>query len=196
MGPEPRQCPLKTLRLFRLSFPREALRLGYLVGRHFSLDIVAVACRRVAIFARRHARSGEVVPHAHQYVVLGNSPTFFVHDAEVELGMGFALVCRQPIPMHRVGVVLGNAPAIIVYVAELEVGSCLPLLGGPPMPLRRLGLVLRDAQAICVPKAEGVLSSWVALLSQRTPLIQGRCIVTAIIGFQASLGVRRQHRRG
>ena len=119
-----------------------------------------VACRRVAIFARRHARSDEVVPHVHQYVVLGNSPTFFVHDAEVELG------------------------------------GCLPLLGGPPMPLRRLGLVLRDAQAIGVHKAEGVLSSWVALLSQRTPLIQGRCIVIAIIGFEASLGVRRQHRRG
>ena len=96
----------------------------------------------------------------------------------------------------RLGVVLGNAPAIIVHVAELEVGSCLPLPGGPPMPLRRLGLVLRDAQAIGVHKAEGVLSSWVALLSQRTPLIQGRCIVIAIIGFQTSLGVRRQHRRG
>ncbi len=39
-------------------------------------------------------------------------------------------------------------------------------------------------------------TSSLSLLGQRTPFFQGCGIVAAFIGFQASLKVRRQHRRG
>ncbi len=82
--------------LLRLPFPREALRLGHLVGAHSCLDIVAGAYQRVEILARRRARYGKAVPLVRPHIVLGNAignaKALGIYEAEGELSRGIPLL--------------------------------------------------------------------------------------------------------
>jgi hypothetical protein len=72
-------------------------------------------CHDVAAFGRQLGvpvtgyRRGEIEPHMGAYAVLGDASPFLVHDAEVELRFGVALLSRHSIPLHRFAVVLGGA---------------------------------------------------------------------------------------
>ncbi len=55
---------------------------------------------------------------------------FGVHDAEVDLGVGIALLGRLAVPFHCLAIVLRHALAFVVRETEGELGSGKALLGG------------------------------------------------------------------
>ena len=107
-------------------------------------------------------------------VVLRNPRACVVHDPEVDLRRGVALVGREPKPPDRLGVVLRNPRAGVVHDPEVELRRGVALVGREPKPPDRLGVVLRDTPAGVVHHAEQNLRTGVSLLSQRAQLVELR----------------------
>ena len=59
--------------------------------------------------------------------------------------MGMPLLCRAPIPLHRLVVVLRHALAFFVNDAQIDLSLDVTLVSGQPVPLHRLLIVPRDA---------------------------------------------------
>jgi hypothetical protein len=55
-------------------------------------------------------------------IVLGNAAAFCVHDPEIVLSFGDALVRREAIPLHCLGIVLRHAMAGRVHDPEIVLG--------------------------------------------------------------------------
>ena len=62
-------------------------------------------------------------------VVLGDALALVVHDAEIVLSFGVALLGGLAIPLQGLGVVLGDALALVVHEAEVVLGVGVPLIG-------------------------------------------------------------------
>ena len=73
--------------------------------------------------------AGEAVPPHRLGVVLGHALAVVVHDPEIELRGGGALLGSEAVPPHRLGVVLGHALAVVVHDPEIELRGGVALRG-------------------------------------------------------------------
>ena len=62
-------------------------------------------------------------------MVRRNPFALVVHDPEVVVGIGDALLGRPPVPLHRLGVVRRNPFALVVHDPEVVLGLGVSLLG-------------------------------------------------------------------
>ena len=62
-------------------------------------------------------------------VVLRDASAVVVHVAEIDLGIGLALLGGLAIPLQGLGVVLRHASAALVHDAEIVLSVGIPLLG-------------------------------------------------------------------
>ena len=58
-------------------------------------------------------------PHIRENIVLRNTPSGFVHHAEIGLSVGISLRSREPIPLDRFFIVLRNTPSVCVHRTEV-----------------------------------------------------------------------------
>ena len=79
-------------------------------------------------------------------IVLEHSPPIVVHESEIELSEGIALIGSPAIPLHRLGIVLGHSLPLAVHEPEIELSRGPALLGVHPEPAIGRGIV---ATPIC-----------------------------------------------
>ena len=60
-------------------------------------------------------------------VVLRNTVTFVIHNAEIELRCGVPLVCRQTVPLEGFLGVLRNTFAFVIHETEIELRNRISL---------------------------------------------------------------------
>ena len=99
----------------------------------------------------------------------------------------------QTIPLNRFAIILRHTQTFAVHMSKIELRQGEPLLGRQPIPLHRLARVLRNADARIVHAAEVVLRPSIASNGGRTPRLQRRGMVTALVGGQTTvvvLGIR------
>ena len=100
-----------------------------------------------------------------------------MHDSEVVLRIGLALLGREPEPPHRFGVVFWHAFAVVVHDSEVVLRIGIALLGREPEPPHRFGVVFWHAFAVVVHDSEVVLRIGLALLG-REPIPPHRfCVI-------------------
>jgi hypothetical protein len=92
---------------------RHFLCLEELLPRQTFCDDVSALGRQLGVRVTGCCR-GEIEPHMGAYAVLGDASPLFVHDPEVELCFGVALLSRHSIPLPRFAVVLGDALTFVI----------------------------------------------------------------------------------
>ena len=95
-------------------------------------------------------------------IVLRHAPTLHVHEAEVFLGWGEALLGGPFDPPHRLGIVLRHAPAVGIDGTKASLGQDIALLGGLAKPIRSFAIVLGDAYPLRIHGTKGTLSCGIA----------------------------------
>src|SRR5207245_2908220 len=108
----------------------QSLRLRDLRRGHLGSDDVAVLERLVAVFLVSRVGGREVKPRMRLNVVLRQAMTTVIHDAEVELRAGIALLGSLAIPPRRLSVILRHALASRVHNAEVVLGIGKAIFGG------------------------------------------------------------------
>jgi hypothetical protein len=101
---------------------------------------------------------GRLVPGDRLRVILVDAPALLVHQGEVILGVGVALLGRLAVPGDRLRVILVDAPALLVHQGEVILGVGVALLGRLAVPGDRLRVILGDAPVAFIHFTDDVLS--------------------------------------
>lgn len=133
--PNARKCPILP-GLLRHPFPCEALRFGYLPGRHRRGKIVA-GMGAHGPHLSRGAGGGQVEPHVGKDRIPGHPFAVPAEKAQPVLRTGIALLGRHPVPFRGFRVVLGNPVALCIFPSQGDLGSDMALPGRPPEPYCR-----------------------------------------------------------
>src|ERR1700722_10044162 len=109
-------------------------------------------------------RCRQAQPHMRLDIILW-AQAVGIHESEVELRQGQALVGGEAKPFDGVGIVLRSAFAIPRHDAEIELGRGVALVSGEMIPFQRLAVVLWYAVTVLVHNAEIELPFGVPLVS-------------------------------
>jgi hypothetical protein len=166
-SPQPHSSSFRRSKCCRLSFrlwlplSRKFLRLGNLRWRHDLCHQITKFFRILIALRRR-----QVDPHKRPDIVLRHAPAVGVHDADIVLSSGLALVGRLPIPTHRSRIILRDTLAVGVHVPEIELCIGIALVGRFLIPAYRSRIVLRHALAYFIHEQKIELSLGVALVGR------------------------------
>src|SRR6185503_17951451 len=124
-------------------FPGKLARFLDLLLAHLGGDTLAVLLGLLALllFRGRISGSREAEPLMGLHIVLGRAARSAVHDAEIDLSVGIALLGGAAIPLDRLAVVTRDALAVRVHETEETLGLHVALVRGHAEPLRGLGQV-------------------------------------------------------
>ena len=163
-----------------------ALGLGELVGGHQARKGVATPDSYPPVFTDE-SRRREVAPHMGLYVVLRDTATGAVHEAEVRHRVGVSLRGRRSIPADGLGIVLRHTATGDIHVPEVVLRRGDPLRGRQSIPADGLGVVLRHTATAGVHDAEVGQRPGVSLPGRQSEPADGLGVVlrdTATVGVQ------------
>ena len=109
--------------------------------------------------------------------VLGDTASVLIHNPEVELSGGEALLSRQPIPANSLCIVLRNIRAIFVIFPEDQLIKRIPV-GSEFKPAPGLDTVLRHALAVRICDPKTTLSGRVSLVGRES--VPTDCLVKVL----------------
>jgi hypothetical protein len=89
-------------------------------------------------------------------MVLGNTFSLRMHNAEVILGSDIALLGSAPIPFDSLSVVSRDAFAVVVHCPEVGLSADDTLFSGQSVPLHRLRVILGRISTIVVLFADAI----------------------------------------
>ena len=75
-------------------------------------------------------------------IVLRHALAVGVHEPELVLCVGIALLGCLPKPSHRLSIVLWHSLTINIYSSKMELRQSISLLGSTAIPLCRFGIIL------------------------------------------------------
>ena len=145
-----------------VSFHAETLGI-----QHTEVDSCRVAAGRAATLERLP------IPSRRFQVVLPDSETGLVQQAEIDLCLTMSLLGGPPVPARGFGLVLSHSPPMTVHEPKCELGLGESLRGGSPKPCHRLAVVLRKNRPGRIQFAEQTLRRGIARLgglTKRLPL--------------------------
>ncbi len=125
--------------------------------------------------------------------VLLDAETVLVHRAEVDLGIGDAVLGRKQVPLHGLGFTHGHAPAVGVHDAECTLRFAMPLCGGQSVPFQSQCVIQRHAVAVGIQQAHAELACGVAAFGARGPDGHGPVEVSDVVGPAPGLVVAGEH---
>ena len=96
--------------------------------------------------------------------ILGNPPTFDIHNSKIYLCLGITLLGSLAVPAHGLGIIFGNPVAVGIHNTKIFLCLCKSLFGSLAVPVHGLCIIFSNPHASVILEANNELCVGISLL--------------------------------